>query len=429
VRMQVVDGPVARGVDSNASSPVQITADATNAVMALVEQRLPAAFAFSISSYGNQVVDDWSQHGNEFSSVFFWQEPAGSGPGANIRAAFPSSLSEHPATTRSMTVHVLSAARASSDLESVLRSTALTGESENRAALEETQTTPSSETANSSGAALSLADLASALDLLAGGSVLRSQKDFVSFTLRNGGEAVHSEAELETALDEALPELISPLAPAESAPRDAADEAGYVRIGSTKASPSSDSSGQYDSLEQIWRDGQSVSQNTVRQAADHVRAGGLEARTLKNRLRRGSQAGDDEGMIQLVVASSASTRPALSAELGYTEGVSSIATRDVQIHEALGQFQAFELAGAGDEEAMAPLASVSATTTGPSAAHAAAVDAMLGSEPVQHAATALGMVVLSMLTAFHEKRKEETAAECDSRPVTNKRSPRIDRLS
>lgn len=430
--VQLVDGPVARTVQNNALSLTASSSDSVAGVMAIAGQRLQDAFTFIATNYGAQTGGAESQRDNVYVSMLWTFESNVMRPEGGSPPALQSSPNVHASTPRTLALHALSVSREAGSVGDSLLNTALAGNLESRNSVDESQRAQTADTTdNGSVVTLSSADLAEAIDLLASGAVLPGQEGLDSLTLINSGDAASDDAGLESALDKALPDLISPLANTSATLADAVDESGYVRIGTSKSSKAGWNGDQYDALRRIWQDGQSATPGASFQTAEQASAGRLEAQALKNRLRRGGQASDDEGMIELVVASSSNTVQSLSNQLGYSDGVSSIAARDVRMHEAVGQFQAFELAGSGDEGSMAPAARGAAVASAaePSATQAAAADEAINVQPVQQAATAIGIVVLSMLTAVHDKRKAETVAERDNRHVANDRSTRIDRLS
>jgi hypothetical protein len=429
---QLVDGPIAKVVASNAASLTVSDADAVAGVVTISAQRFQDAFTLVATNNNVQAGSGEGQRNGWYFSTLLGLEYGAWRPEGSVPPTPQGTPNVHPSAVRSVALHALNASREFGSLEGLLLTTALAGEGECRGAGGDSQRSQSSDTTENAGvAALSAAELAEAIDLLAGGAVLSSQENLDRLTLVESGEATGDHANLETALDEALPDLISPLAKTKATPADTTDEAGYVRIGASKAWRATWSEEQYRTLRQIWQDSHSTARDAVRQAAEQASAGRLEGQALKNRLRRGSQAGDDEGMIELVVASSTETVRTLSSPQGYADGVSSIATRDVRMDEAVGQFQAFELAEGGDEGSMAPAAggATASVAEEPSAIRAAAADEAIDAAPVQHAATAVGIVVVSMLTAVHDKRREETAAERDGQRVANGRSVRIERLS
>jgi hypothetical protein len=282
--------------------------------------------------------------------------------------------------------------------------------------------------------ALSSADLTAAIDLMAGNSAI-AHRNRDALLDRDSGDATKNVSDVDASLDAALPDLISPLAHSRSSLGGDA-EGGYVRINTARTSRSTADVESNRAMEHLREDsaGDSQSYGTADAVVDQAQAGRLEGQSLKSRLRRSKRVGaaDDDGMIQFAVASSADAARAMSTA---ADGIASLASRDVRMNEAVGLFQAFEVATdpAGEVEtstAAAARATASVSTAEPATdAKAAATDNSLAGQPVERAAMAIGIVVVSMLTAVRDKRKEETSAQRDGRPTDADRSFRFDRLS
>jgi len=333
-------------------------------------------------------------------------------------------------------LHALSTSHEVGSVEAALLNTSLSEERGSRS----TPTTRGYIAAGADSAesivALSSVDLAAAVDLMAGNSAI-ANRDQGALLDRDSGDAAKNASDVDASLEAALPDLISPLAHNRSSLGDGDAEGGYVRINTAKTSRSAADVESYRAMEHLWKEsaGDGASRGTADVVADQAQAAMLEGQTLKNRLRRSSRAGaaDDDGMIQFAVASSAGDAVRLMSTTA--DGIASLASRDVRINEAVGLFQAFEVAtdAAGDAQASgatAARATASISTAEPATdAKAAAADNSLAEQPVERAATAIGIVVVSMLTAVRDKRKEETSAERDGRPSVADRSFRFDRLS